>query len=109
LGRHKAAIEVFEECLTLEPSDWEVYFFIGLCYKFMRLYDEAIENLKKSKELQRHDQTFLEIARIHQLQQDYQSAVQVCLEGIESSPENTELLTLVGLLYVRMGENDFAF
>lgn len=75
----------------------------------MRLYDESIESFNKSKDISKHDQTYLEIAKIHQLQQDYQSAVQVCLEGIEASPENSELLTLIGLLYIRMGENDFAF
>ena len=42
LGRHKAAIEVFDECLNLDKKDWEVYFYKGLSYKFLRVYDEAI-------------------------------------------------------------------
>ena len=44
LGRHKAAIEVFDECLNLEGDDWEVFFYKGLSYKFLRIYDEAISN-----------------------------------------------------------------
>ncbi len=42
LGRHKTALDVFGECIKLNSQDWEVYFYRGLCYKFMRNYDEAI-------------------------------------------------------------------
>jgi len=31
------------------------------------------------------------------------------LEGLEYSPENSELLTTIGLLYIRLGENFQAF
>lgn len=39
LGRHKAAIEVFDECLNLDSSDWEVHLFKGLSYKYLRVYE----------------------------------------------------------------------
>lgn len=42
LGRHKAAIEVFDECLNIDKNDWEVYYFKGLSYKYLRIYDQAI-------------------------------------------------------------------
>ncbi len=42
LGRHKAAIEVFEECLNLDKEDWEVFYYKGLSYKYLRIYDQAI-------------------------------------------------------------------
>ena len=48
LGRHKAAIEVFDECLNLEKADWEVYFYRGLSFKFLRVYDEAIANFAQA-------------------------------------------------------------
>ena len=36
LGRHKTAIEVFEECVKMRKDDWEVYFYRGLSCKFLR-------------------------------------------------------------------------
>ena len=39
LGRHKAAIEVFDECLNIDEHDWEVYLFKGLSYKYLRVYE----------------------------------------------------------------------
>jgi Bardet-Biedl syndrome 4 protein len=46
---------------------------------------------------------------MYQIKQDYKSAIEVYLEGLEFSPENAEILTTVGLLYIRMGENFQAF
>jgi Flp pilus assembly protein TadD len=33
---------VFDEVLSINPKDWEVLFYKGLSYKFLRIYDEAI-------------------------------------------------------------------
>ena len=38
LGRHKQAIELFDECLVLDQSDWEIYFYKGLSYRYMRQF-----------------------------------------------------------------------
>jgi Bardet-Biedl syndrome 4 protein len=109
LGRHKAAIEVFEECLALDQKDWEVHFFMGLCYKYLRVYEESIRCFNLSKEAHKHDQIYIEMGKVYSAQQDYQAAIQVYLEGLEHSPENPEILTTIGLLYIRMGENFNAF
>ena len=42
-------------------------------------------------------------------QDDYKAAADVYLEALEFSPENPELLTMLGLLYLRLGENFRAF
>lgn len=37
LGRHKQAIEMFDDCLGIDESnDWEIYFYKGLSYRYMR-------------------------------------------------------------------------
>jgi Bardet-Biedl syndrome 4 protein len=33
-------------------------------------------------------------------------AIDVYMEALEFTPENSEILTTVGLLYIRMGENN---
>ena len=47
--------------------------------------------------------TFLELGKIHQLVQNYQDALNVYAEGLNLYPENSELLTTIGLLYIRLG------
>ena len=41
--------------------------------------------------------------------QSYDEAVQVYLEALEFSPDNPEILTMVGLMYLRLGETFKAF
>ena len=38
-------------------------------------------------------------------QENYQEAIEVYQEALEFSPENAEILTTIGLLYLRLGEN----
>ena len=59
--------------------------------------------------MHKSDQTFIELGKVYAAQQDYKNAIEVYLEGLDYSPENAELLTTVGLLYIRMGENFQAF
>ena len=109
LGRHKAAIEVFDECIGLNQDDWSVQFYKGLSCKFLRAYDDAIECFKLANQINKHENTFIELGRMYQIKQDYKAAIEVYLEGLEFSPDNSEILTTVGLLYIRMGENFQAF
>ncbi|CAI2371147.1 unnamed protein product [Moneuplotes crassus] len=109
LGRHKAAIDVYDECLKITENDWEIYYYKGLSYKYLRIYDDAIDNFTKANEIQKHDCTFIELGRVYTAQVKYREAIQVSLEGLDFSPENPEILTTIGLLYIRAGENFQAF
>eukprot|EP00002_Diphylleia_rotans_P014614 TRINITY_DN2847_c0_g1_i4.p1 TRINITY_DN2847_c0_g1~~TRINITY_DN2847_c0_g1_i4.p1 ORF type:complete len:269 (-),score=49.97 TRINITY_DN2847_c0_g1_i4:290-1096(-) len=59
--------------------------------------------------IQRHDSTYLQLGKVYTLMEDYKAATEVYLEALEFSPENPELLTTVGLLYLRLGDNYRAF
>jgi Bardet-Biedl syndrome 4 protein len=109
LGKHRPAIEVFDECCNLKNDDWEVYLYKGLSYKFLRIFDEAIVNFTQANSCHKHEYTYIELGRMHQIKQDYKQAIEVYLEGLDFSPENSEILTQIGMLYIRMGENLQAF
>jgi Bardet-Biedl syndrome 4 protein len=64
---------------------------------------------KKANEKQKHDCTFIELGRVYTAQMKYREAIEVYLEGLDFSPENPEILTTIGLLYIRAGENFQAF
>lgn len=51
----------------------------------------------------------MQLGKVYALQSNYQAAVAVCLEALKFSPDNAEVLTTIGLLYLRMGENFKAF
>lgn len=52
---------------------------------------------------------YSQLGQIFTQQEDYKSAIDVYLEALEFSPENPEILTTIGLLYLRLGENFRAF
>ncbi|KAL1512318.1 hypothetical protein AB1Y20_005580 [Prymnesium parvum] len=109
LGRHKAALDVYEEALKLGSEDWEVWHSKGLCNFHLKQYDAAIECFKRANLVQRHDSTYMQLGKVYTLQEQYRTAIEVYTEALEFSPENPELLTTVGLLYLRLGENYKAF
>jgi Bardet-Biedl syndrome 4 protein len=55
LGRHKAAIEVFDECLNIDKNDWEVHLFKALSYKYLRIYDLAIKCFQRANDIHPND------------------------------------------------------
>jgi Bardet-Biedl syndrome 4 protein len=94
---------MFDECHALDETDWEIPFYKGLCNKYLRKFDEAIENFKAANEEYPNENTYLELGRVHQLSQNYAEALEVYAEGLNTYPENSELLTTIGLLYIRLG------
>ena len=76
---------------------------------YMKNYVKALEFFKNANLIQRHDATYMQIAKVYTLQDNFKEAIEVYLEALEYSPENAEILTTLGLLYVRLGENYRAF
>jgi len=100
---------VYDEAQRVGVNDWEVWHNKGLCYMHLKVYEKSIECFTSANELQRHDVTFVQLGKAYSLQENYKAAVDVYLEALEFSPENPDLLTTVGLLYLRLGENVKAF
>jgi len=51
----------------MSKKDWEVYFYRGLSCKFLRIYDEAINNFEQSLLIHKHESTYIELGRMHQI------------------------------------------
>lgn len=111
LGKHKAAIGVYRELLDLPggDEDWEVYHAQGMCHMYLQQLDSALECLESANAIQRHDATFLAMANVYSLQDKLDDAIGVLEEALEFSADSSDILTLLGLLYLRMDDNLKAF
>ncbi len=49
------------------------------------------------------------LARVYTLSEDYVHAIETYMEALSLTPDNPELLTSIGSLYIRIGDNDAAF
>ncbi|XP_059713966.1 Bardet-Biedl syndrome 4 protein isoform X1 [Haemorhous mexicanus] len=109
LGKHKAAIEVYNEAAKLDEKDWEISHNLGVCYMYLKHFNKARDQLNNALELNRHDLTYMMLGKIHLLEGAMDKAIEVYKKAVEFSPENTDLLTALGLLYLQTGEYQKAF
>ncbi|XP_032480028.1 Bardet-Biedl syndrome 4 protein isoform X5 [Phocoena sinus] len=101
LGKHKAATEVYNEAAKLNQKDWEICHNLGVCYIYLKQLDKAQDQLHNALHLNRHDLTYIMLGKIHLLEGDLDKAIEIYKKAVEFSPENTELLTTLGLLYLQ--------
>ncbi|MEW5315332.1 MAG: hypothetical protein WDW38_006772 [Sanguina aurantia] len=109
LGKYKAALDVYEEAQKIGAPDWEIMHNKGMCYMYLKQYDRAIECFRTANDIQPHDSTYVQLGKVYTLMDDYATAIEVYAEALEHSPENSDILTTLGLLYLRTNENTKAF
>ncbi|XP_036763683.2 Bardet-Biedl syndrome 4 protein isoform X3 [Manis pentadactyla] len=109
LGKHKAAIEVYNEAAKLNQKDWEICHNLGVCYIYLKQFNKAQDQLHNALHLNQHDLTYIMLGKIHLLEGDLDKAIKIYKKAVEFSPENTELLTTLGLLYLQLGIYQKAF
>nr|CAB3225158.1 Bardet-Biedl syndrome 4 protein [Phallusia mammillata] len=101
LGKHKSAIECYNHATDLGERDWEICHCLGVCYQFLKQLDQAeqcfLEALSKGK----HTVTYSVLAKLYLEQQETKKAIDILQKGVDFAPENTDLLTSLGLLHLR--------
>ena len=76
---------------------------------YLKEYDNAINAFERGNDVQRHDATYMQLGKVYQIMENFKGALKVYQEAMEFSPQNSELLTTLGLMYLRLGENQKAF
>lgn len=110
LGRHKLAIEAYKQAENrAEQGDWEISHNLGVCYLYLKEFDEAKVMLSTALEQGKHEQTFVVLGKVHLMTSDVQGAVGVYKNAVTAFPENPELNTTLGLLYIQTGNHQAAF
>uniref|UniRef100_A0A8C6YAS0 Bardet-Biedl syndrome 4 n=1 Tax=Naja naja TaxID=35670 RepID=A0A8C6YAS0_NAJNA len=109
LGKHKAAIEVYNDAAQHNEKDWEIFHNLGVCYMQLKYFNKAKDQLNNALQLNRHDLTYMTLGRIHLMEGDRDAALEIYKKAVEFSPENTELLTILGLLYLELEVYQKAF
>ncbi|KAG4091986.1 sporangia induced Bardet-Biedl syndrome 4 protein [Neocallimastix lanati (nom. inval.)] len=109
LGKHRSAIEVYDEALTLAGKDWEIYHNKGICYMFLKDYRKAIENFYKALEINNHDSTYTHLGKLLVQCGEYEEAIALYEQAITISPDNVDFLTVLGLLYLKKDDYPCAF
>jgi Bardet-Biedl syndrome 4 protein len=109
MGKHREALEVFEQASDMYSEDRAIWYCKGLCCKLLHDYDDAIEHFKTSNSILHNEKSFMAIAEVLQLQGEYEEALECYVEAAEVFPENSDILTACGLAHHHLGDGLKAF
>ncbi|KAM7295522.1 Bardet-Biedl syndrome 4 protein homolog [Ixodes scapularis] len=101
LGRHKAAADIYEECVRQGSKDWDICHYLGVCYVKLNNYEKAKEHLYEALQQSPRDETFIELGELHVRTGDIKSAMSVYRKAVDNHPGSAELNTKLGLLYIQ--------
>ncbi len=88
---------------------WNVFFFIGLGYRYKEEYQNAIHYLNRALELSADNVDILnELGICHTMISDYDKASEIYRKAIVLDPTNHELICNMGIVYFNKGELDLA-
>ena len=109
LGKHKNALDVFSEAEKISPDDRDIHHSKGMCYLYLKSYENAVDSFENANSIQRYESTFIQLARVYRLMGKEDEAMRCYMDALEGSPENSEILTAIGLLFLRTGNSTKAF
>lgn len=75
----------------------------------MKDYGKSMQMFEKAYKHSKHELIFLQLGTLYVLQNQYQKAIETYKEALEHSIQNTEIMTILGIIYMRMGDMNEAF
>ncbi len=120
LGKHREALEVFDEAAKLCASgnangngtsteDRMIWHSKGMCFTFLRQFDEAIACFETANKIQPREQTYMELGELYRQQGRLEEALNTFLDGIEVFSQSPQLLSCAGLLQLQLNNSTEAF
>ncbi|XP_023327314.1 Bardet-Biedl syndrome 4 protein [Eurytemora carolleeae] len=103
LGRHRLAIEAYRQAETRsETQDWEILHNLGVCFTYLKEWEQAKDLLRQALDLKKKEDTYIVIGKVFLYNADIPGAVAVYKEAVQTFPENPDLNTTLGLLYIQI-------
>ncbi|KRX20452.1 Bardet-Biedl syndrome 4 protein [Trichinella nelsoni] len=108
-GQHGKAVSMFDEALKFQPDDWIMFHWKALCYYHLKDFLKAKENLKQVLSFAKHEDSLVLLGKILKEESSFEDAIQFYKKSIELSPENCDLLSTLGILYLKVENYRCAF
>ena len=104
--------EGLEKLLSIEEKYqdwWNLLFFIGLAYRNMEQYEEALHYYKKVPvHHPKHPETHNEIGLTYMMMGQISDAEEYFVEGVRINPESHEMLCNLGMIHMERGQLELA-
>lgn len=108
-GYNQDALELLCSLEDKYPEWWNLFFFIGLAYKGLEQYEDAISCFLRVEQLHpAHPETYNELGICYLMLMRYQDAEEQLAKGISMNPESSEMLCNMGIVLIEKGSLDLA-
>jgi len=88
-GNYPQAISYFRQILNQDQSDWNAWYLVGQCYRFLGDYPTAISYLEKALKLRNDESSVYHALGVaYQLNGNYSASLDALAKGKELDPEN---------------------
>lgn len=108
-GYNQEALELLCSLEEKYPEWWNLFFFIGLAYKGLEQYEDAISCFLRVVQLHpAHPETHNELGICYMMLMRYQDAEEQLAKGISLNPDSSEMLCNMGIVQREKGNLDLA-
>ena len=109
MGKETEGIDKITAFLSNHPAVWNAWFILGWGHRRMRSFDRAKEAFERALELgPRQPDTLNELAICHLELGDYPGARALLTEALTEEPENTKIISNLGILSFKEGDSEAA-
>lgn len=103
------AISYFRQILNQDQSDWNAWYLVGQCYRFLGDYPTAISNLEQALKLRHNESSIYHALGVaYQLNGNYSASLDALAKGKELDPENEVFFISYAMTRKAQGEYDKA-
>lgn len=97
---YAGAINFFKQATQKNPSNAEAYYYLGLCYKEVHSYFDAVAPLKKAIELDsNYAEAYCQLGITHTYLNQQTEAISALHRAIEIKPDYDEAMLHLGIAY----------
>ncbi len=108
-GYNQEALELLSSLEDKYPEWWNLYFFIGLAYKGLEQYEDAVSCFLRVEQLHKgHAETQNELGICYMMLMRYQDAEEHLAKGLGLNPESAEMLCNMGIIQREKGKLELA-
>lgn len=108
LGKFSTSIEIYDSLLTKNTDDWDSHYHKAVALMNLNKYKDALASLSKAYDINSNEKILMLEGKINILTKNYKSAIEKYEEALTLCPNNFEIISAIGSLYLQLNDSQSA-
>ena len=106
--RFDKAVDYFTHFIDLFGEDVNTHYYMGCAYANLSRYDDAMQSLKRSLDIEKQSKTYLQRGNVFLIQDQLDNAYADYKEGLSHDPDNVNIIYAIGNYWYQAGNDEQA-